>query len=553
MKKKLSISLLWKISVVVIAALFTLSYFSIEEAKKHSRETFIHDTAETVDTMLTFVGNTNSVMMQQLRSYTMLDNIGLESSDPEEVQQMLVSKAKRRYKWFSRIAYVQYSSGIAFNDDGTTQDVSSTPWFKTMKQQRKPKKGLQTYADVVRDETGKIVYPICKDAEPKDDDGYCLGFFVGYVPINYMQYYFNKIKGNEINSPEGFPLLLNKNFDIICAPDETYVMSVKFQESDEHFEHIDNQISEFVANPLEKDENGNLVTVTGKITLNEVPSTIIIGKLAGTQWTLAIATPDASIDESATLLTKTLFIGAVLAVVVIIFVMILLFQLSFRPLAKLNEAFKNIASGDADLTSRLKEGKNDEIGQICRSFNAYVTGMQEMIRDIGKAREDLTVVESTLDITTKKIEKGLQNVADSSAVIKAEAAMENNYAGSLENFVKSTMTSTAEINKILVSQHTLTKQIQSAKPEDLQKILVGLTANLKKINDILKQIFGNGKTNLDVSGKLRKAARNANTAAEQLDKNSSEIEETKEELEDMLKTSYNAINLISERVEGFQY
>lgn len=553
MKKSLSISLLWKISVVVIAALFGLSYFSINEAKKHSRETFIHDTAETVDTMLTFVGNTNSVMMQQLRSYTMLDKTGFESSDPEEIQQMLVSKANRRYKWFSRIAYVQYSSGIAFNDDGTTQDVNGTPWFKTMKQQRKPKKGLQTYADVVRDESGKIVYPICKDAEPKDDDEYCLGFFVGYVPIEYMQYYFNKIKGNEINSKEGFPLLLNKNFDIICAPNENYVMNVKFQESDEHFQHIDGQISDFIANPLEKDENGNLVTVTGKITLNEVSSTIIVGKLAGTQWTLAIATPDASIDESATLLTKTLFIGAVLAVVVIIFVMILLFQLSFRPLAKLNEAFKNIASGDADLTSRLKEGKNDEIGQICRSFNSYVTGLQEMIRDIGKAREDLSVVESTLDITTKKIEKGLQNAADSSAVIKAETVAENNYSNALESYVKSTMSSTAEINKILISQQSIAKQIQNAKPEDLQRLLVELTANLKKINDILKQIFASGKSNLDVSGRLRKAALNANSAAETLDKTASEITETKQELEDMLKTSYNAINLISERVEGFQY
>lgn len=554
MKKSLSLSLLWKISVVIIAALFGLGYFSINAVKQHSRETFIHDTSETVNTMLTFVGNTNSVMMQQLRSYTMLDPVGYESTDPQELQEMLVSKSKRRYKWFSQIAYVEYSSGIAYKDDGTTEDVNDSEWFKTMKRQRKPNKGLQTYADVITDAKGQTVYPICKDCEPKDEDGFCLGFFVGYVPIGYMQGYFNKIKGHEINSSEGFALLLNRNFDILCSPEsESYVMKAKFDESDEHFQHIDSNIRNFVSNPIEKDENGNIMTVTGKITMNDVSSTIVVGKLAGTEWTLAIATPDFSIDESATLLTKMLFIGAVISVVVIILIMILLFQISFRPLAKLNEAFKNIASGDADLTSRLKEGKNDEIGQICRSFNAYITGLQEMIRDIGKAREDLTAVESTLDITTKRIEKGLQNAAESSAIIKASAASEENYTSSLENFVKSSMTSTSDINKLLIGQHNIAKQIQTAKPEDLQRLLVELTANLKKINDILKSIFASGKMNLTASGGLRKSVRNASAAAEQLDKDSADIEETKKELEDMLKTSYEAINLISERVEGFQY
>lgn len=554
MKKSLSLSLLWKISVVIIVALFGLGYFSINAVKQHSRETFIHDTSETVNTMLTFVGNTNSVMMQQLRSYTMLDPVGYESTDPQELQEMLVSKSKRRYKWFSQIAYVDYSSGIAYKDDGTTEDVNGSEWFKTMKRQRKPNKGLQTYADVITDAKGQTVYPICKDCEPKDESGFCLGFFVGYVPIGYMQGYFNKIKGHEINSSEGFALLLNRNFDILCSPEsDSYVMKAKFDESDEHFQQIDSNIRNFVSNPIEKDENGNIITVTGKITMNDVSSTIVVGKLAGTEWTLAIATPDSSIDESATLLTKMLFIGAVISVVVIILIMILLFQISFRPLAKLNEAFKNIASGDADLTSRLKEGKNDEIGQICRSFNAYITGLQEMIRDIGKAREDLTAVESTLDITTKRIEKGLQNAAESSAIIKASAASEENYSSSLENFVKSAMASTSDINKLLIGQHSIAKQIQTAKPEDLQRLLIELTANLKKINDILKSIFASGKTNLTASGGLRKAVRNASTAAEQLDKDSSDIEETKKELEDMLKTSYEAINLISERVEGFQY
>lgn len=552
MKRSLSISLLWKISILIIASLLTLGYFSISKVRQHSRNTFVKDTSEIVDTLLTFVGNTNSVMMQQLRSYTMLDETGYMNPNPEDIQEMLISKAKRRYKFFSQIAYVQYSTGLAFRDNGEIDDVSQTPWFKTMKAQRKPKKGLQLYADIdVSFKGDKPVYPICKDAEPKDADGYCHGFFVGFVPISYMQVYFDKIKGRSWDAPEGFPILLNRAQQILCAPDTSYVMKNKFEGNDEL--EIDPDLIEFILNPKDVDENGKKIIVNGTVTWKGVSSTMVAGRLAGTEWTFAIVTPDSTIDESATILTKVIAAGGIIALFLILIVVTLIFRFSFKPLIELNNAFTGIASGDADLRTRLHEGKNDEIGQIQRSFNAYVAQLQDMIRDIGQAREDLISVQSTFDLTIKKIQKEFDLVADSSQIVKSESSLQNNYAGSLETVVTSSITNTEGTNRLLVEQSKLIKEASVASPEQLQKILVAMTGNLKEINEGLKAIHRNGKNNEDAVNSLRKSARNSISATEQLDKNILEIDETKIELQELIRRSYDAVNLISERVEGFRY
>ena len=55
-----------------------------------------------------------------------------------------------------------------------------------------------------------------------------------------------------------------------------------------------------------------------------------------------------------------------------------------RPLGKLRDAMATLASGRGDLTSRLELSNNDEIGQIARSFNAFVEqlhGMFLRVRD----------------------------------------------------------------------------------------------------------------------------------------------------------------------------
>ncbi|MCR5606669.1 MAG: hypothetical protein K6F69_07625 [Treponema sp.] len=132
-KSSLMVEISWKLAVLVICGMFVSSFVSIKTVSKDVRKTFIDsqkDMMNRVDIALRFRANGN---MQQMRSYTMLDDIGRTSSNPVEIQEMLIRRAPQRQKNFAKLAYVEYKTGLAYFDDGKIENVSSQEYFKTMK------------------------------------------------------------------------------------------------------------------------------------------------------------------------------------------------------------------------------------------------------------------------------------------------------------------------------------------------------------------------------------------------------------------------------------
>lgn len=94
--------------------------------------------------------------------------------------------------------------------------------------------------------------------------------------------------------------------------------------------------------------------------------------------------------------TQGILLQLILVAIVITF-LIFIVSLSFtnsirKRLNLLNDQMINIASGDADLTSRLDESQTDEIGNISKNFNLFVKKLQEMMQKIAKS---VTLVSET--------------------------------------------------------------------------------------------------------------------------------------------------------------
>ena len=84
--------------------------------------------------------------------------------------------------------------------------------------------------------------------------------------------------------------------------------------------------------------------------------------------------------------------GVIVAIVSLIVSLVLLnlgIRVLLRPVRNLKEAMAEIASGDADLTKRLDVNSNDEIGQLANSFNAFVSNIQNVVRDVQKGTTEL--------------------------------------------------------------------------------------------------------------------------------------------------------------------
>ena len=88
--------------------------------------------------------------------------------------------------------------------------------------------------------------------------------------------------------------------------------------------------------------------------------------------------------ESVTLLLK---VGGGMTVLVSLFGTWLLSNIISSPLKRLSVAMHGIASGDGDLTQRVKVDSQDEVGQFAEGFNAFVSTIHHTIIDVSSTLE----------------------------------------------------------------------------------------------------------------------------------------------------------------------
>ncbi|MBU3144591.1 response regulator [Clostridium sp. CF012] len=76
-----------------------------------------------------------------------------------------------------------------------------------------------------------------------------------------------------------------------------------------------------------------------------------------------------------------LFVGGVLVTLLTVIISILLVRMIVNPIVTVTNTFKEISEGDADLEVRLMVSSNDELGDMSRYFNTFMTKLTEMILD----------------------------------------------------------------------------------------------------------------------------------------------------------------------------
>ncbi|NVI21043.1 HAMP domain-containing protein, partial [Burkholderia pseudomallei] len=109
----------------------------------------------------------------------------------------------------------------------------------------------------------------------------------------------------------------------------------------------------------------------------------------GTDWLTVVALDksDATAGMHSLLLVSIGTLVALAAVAALIVGAIT--GVAFRGLARIRDAMESIGSGTGDLTQRLPDSGRDEVAQIARSFNAFVSKLQEVMRVIRDASESV--------------------------------------------------------------------------------------------------------------------------------------------------------------------
>lgn len=431
-KKSLATKISLYISFFIILAFLILGITTIIKVRNYNRNTIIERSEGEINSLLQITANINSVLMQQLRTYTMF--ICNDMRDPVEIQKTLIEYNKARYKDFISVSYIDYKSGLQYNDNNTITAVSTVDYYNIMKNQRIVNKSQQLYGDIHKsgDPENPYWYPICKDVELKDEKGYPIGFFMGQVSTEYIQRFIDKLKKeNSFEYKDGFFAILDTEGIYVCAPERNSVgKNIKDKDI-----KISNNIATFIHNPVDR-IGKEKVTVTGYIIRNNIKYSVTVGMFTKTyNWVLLIATPYFTIDEMSDKLLMTIIIISSLSAIILLFLSIIILTKSFIPLEMLNFKIGEMSKSNVDLTKRLNVTSNDEIGQLEKSFNKYLQQLQVMVTDLKNSKDNLLLNGRELENIFDRV-KNLLRRDDSEAKFAEIDILERKSSKELKDFYK---------------------------------------------------------------------------------------------------------------------
>ena len=185
---------------------------------------------------------------------------------------------------------------------------------------------------------------------------------------------------------------------------------------------------------------------------------------------------------------------AAILVVVLALIAVILFALKILVITPLNAAtaiLKEIATGEGDLTKSLPIKRLDEIGELSKWFNAFVSSLKEMIISI--RRDAVTVSESSTEML-KVSDRLSDGVKDLSARASSVSAASEEMSSNMKSIAQSTNETTSNVGTIAAAAEEMTATINE------------ITRSAENARTVTQDAVAQAKASLEQVGELGKAA-----------------------------------------------
>ncbi len=149
--------------------------------------------------------------------------------------------------------------------------------------------------------------------------------------------------------------------------------------------------------------------------------------------------------------------------------------LSLKPLKSVESSILEIASGNADLTKRIKVTTNDEIGNVVKGFNSFTAKLHDIILSLKNSNSNLGVVGSDMN----------SSVEDTSSSITEIIANIDSMRHQIESQHQSVSQTAGAVNEIASNIESLEKMIesQSAGVTQASAAVEQMIGNISSVNN----------------------------------------------------------------------
>ncbi|MBH0041085.1 methyl-accepting chemotaxis protein [Pseudoalteromonas sp. SWXJZ10B] len=239
-----------------------------------------------------------------------------------------------------------------------------------------------------------------------------------------------------------------------------------------------------------------------------------ISGIENVDWYLGVVIDKDRAYMSVSTFGQTAAVFMVIGIITIIIMMQLLLRYLMQPMNRLNDAIKDIAQGEGDLTRRLTVENDDEFGDLSHSFNIFIEKIQHSIEQVKESTEQLdTAIESLVSQTHSSLSmyddqsKRTDSVAAAINQFSATSMDISNNAESASQLAKNADEHSTQNQEALSHSVTTIHQL-SANMEKAQQTINSLNTHTASIGQVLEVIKGvSEQTNLLALNAAIEAAR----------------------------------------------
>ena len=182
---------------------------------------------------------------------------------------------------------------------------------------------------------------------------------------------------------------------------------------------------------------------------------------------------------------------------------------SIDPLRSIGGALREISEGDGDLTMRLPDQRDDEVGRVAHEFNSFVAGLSGTVGTVRDAVQELSGASSGLiqsmeqtSAAVRDISGGIEHVraqvtdhqapevAEILSMISAIAKIVAELSSSIEQQAQTIESSTAAVEQMIASVISVTRNLDKSAEQFryLEEVVDTGSARISEVNAVVASI-----------------------------------------------------------------
>ncbi|MFA6008862.1 MAG: methyl-accepting chemotaxis protein [Desulfobacteraceae bacterium] len=263
--------------------------------------------------------------------------------------------------------------------------------------------GEQVLSDeVISKSTGKPIFVV---ASPVKKDGDIIGVFGISVQLKSMA---EKITDTVKVGNSGYAFALNKHGENIAYPDKSQLFKINAKT----FPTIQ---------AIMDKKNGYLFH-----TFKGIEKIYVFKEEKEKGWIAVVTAPSDEVFEAASKIRNSMILYSFITLMSLwLIIRTQTERIVMKPIKRLNERMKDIAMGEADLTIRISDLSNDEVGELGRLFNTFVEKLHTLISEMAEKSNGLASSAGSLaEISSSMTSQS--EVMQKKTILTAENAKEMN-------------------------------------------------------------------------------------------------------------------------------